>query len=123
MGSDSSQKSDGSTASAFKRRERIYQTVIWVFVMWNLVLQYRAAPSLYPIASAPSGPDVPHTTFVQPDSYTEGTEIADAAGRKDAGVVCSGCSDENGLTPADKMAASIVNASNASAAASNARQG
>ena len=112
MGSDNSEarKGDGFAVSAFRRRERIYQCVILVFVVWNLSLQFQA-PSTSGVDAHSLADDVPHATFVSPDTYTDGPAVADAKGRREAGTVCSGCSDQYGLTPADKV--NVATGSNA----------
>ena len=80
----------GPALAGMRRRERVYQMIIWVLVVWNLGLQYTRAAhglDLSRTALPQSDPTVP--AFVAPHSGV--------AAFGSAGVVCSGCTDDSGV--------------------------
>ena len=80
----------GQSIVSLRRRERIYQLVIWVLVMWNLGLQYgRAFHGLDLSRTGARHADPSIEAFVAPQNGAE----AYGAAR----VVCSGCTDEGGV--------------------------
>ena len=99
--------------SSWRKKELVYQLLIVCGVIWNLRLMRQHAASMSDLTG--TGEDKPHTTFILPESYT------DTQGS--AGVVCSGCSDQDGNTPeslkaaatAAAAAAALANLTNATA--------
>ena len=90
----------GSTQTGAQRRERFYQAIIWLLVIWNLCLQARslskAATDVSVHVSVPSA--LPAASSAPPSSatgsFTDPTHTPDAYGH--AAVVCSGCTTTAG---------------------------
>ena len=127
-GSGTAQRNGAAAAAA--KRERMYQGVIWVLVIWNLCLQARSlsrdtAPSLavpsttidaaeFRDATQQLDADPVMPTVMPPSvtgSFAEPSLVPEAFGS--AGVVCSGCAD------AGSNASAPVPGSNASAPMGN----
>ena len=96
--------------SSWRKKELVYQLLIVCGVIWNLRLMRQHAASMSDLTG--TGEDKPHTTFILPESYT------DTQGS--AGVVCSGCSDQDGNTPESLKAAAAAAAAAALANLTNA---